>query len=175
MPAIHIDDLGSPRLPFALRALNSARPIVTRFVSLDLDDLLAAASNPHGPARLRRGVVPRAARRAARGIRARGAALRAGPDRRARPRAPAAREPAAHRGLFRRHPEIENERILRPIIIAGLPRTGTTHLHNLISQDPSLRSLPYWESLEPAPDPREKRDDGAIARRCEKAVARSTA
>ena len=57
--------------------------------------------------------------------------------------------------LFRRHPEIERERIERPIIIAGLPRTGTTHLHNLISQDPSLRSLPYWESLEPVPDPRE--------------------
>ena len=39
----------------------------------------------------------------------------------------------------------------RPIVIAGLPRTGTTHLHNLISADPALRSLPWWESLEPVP------------------------
>ena len=67
--------------------------------------------------------------------------------------------------LLSRHPEIHDIRIERPIIICGLPRTGTTHLHNLISADPALRSLPYWESLEPvladherpapgAPDPR---------------------
>ncbi len=53
--------------------------------------------------------------------------------------------------LLRRHPEIEDIPIDRPIVIAGLPRTGTTHLHNLLSADPALRSLPYWESLEPVP------------------------
>ena len=51
--------------------------------------------------------------------------------------------------LLHRHPEIHDVPIERPIIICGLPRTGTTHLHNLISADPTLRSLPYWESLEP--------------------------
>jgi hypothetical protein len=51
--------------------------------------------------------------------------------------------------LLNRHPEIHDIEIVRPIVIAGLPRTGTTHLHNLISADPGLRSLPYWESLEP--------------------------
>jgi len=51
--------------------------------------------------------------------------------------------------LVRRHPEILHEQIAAPIIICGLPRTGTTHLHNLMSADPALRSLPYWESLEP--------------------------
>ncbi len=51
--------------------------------------------------------------------------------------------------LLSRHPEIHDVAIERPIIICGLPRTGTTHLHNLISADPALRSLPYWESLEP--------------------------
>ena len=51
--------------------------------------------------------------------------------------------------LLKRHPEISEEVIDRPIVICGLPRTGTTHLHNLISSDPQLRSLPYWESLEP--------------------------
>ncbi len=65
-----------------------------------------------------------------------------------------------------RHPEIEELDIARPIIIAGLPRTGTTHLHNLLSADPGLRHLPYWESLEPLlsdaerglePDPRYER------------------
>jgi hypothetical protein len=51
--------------------------------------------------------------------------------------------------VIARHPEILDEEIVAPIIICGLPRTGTTHLHNLISADPAIRSLPYWESLEP--------------------------
>lgn len=51
--------------------------------------------------------------------------------------------------LISRHPEIEDVVIDRPIIIVGLPRTGTTHLHNMLSADPGLRYLPYWESLEP--------------------------
>jgi hypothetical protein len=57
--------------------------------------------------------------------------------------------------LLNRHPEIHELEIKRPMIIAGLPRTGTTHLHNVISADPALRSLPYWESLEPVPTPGE--------------------
>jgi hypothetical protein len=53
--------------------------------------------------------------------------------------------------LLRRHPEILEVEIKRPIIIVGLPRSGTTHLLNLIAADTRLRSLPYWESLEPIP------------------------
>jgi hypothetical protein len=53
--------------------------------------------------------------------------------------------------LLDAHPEILDEPLESPIVIMGLPRTGTTHLHSLISADPSLRSLPYWESLEPIP------------------------
>ena len=51
--------------------------------------------------------------------------------------------------LLHRHPEIHDVAVERPIVICGLPRTGTTHLHNLLAADPNLRSLPYWESLEP--------------------------
>ena len=57
--------------------------------------------------------------------------------------------------LIRRHPQILDVEIVRPIIIAGLPRSGTTHLVNLISADTRLRSMPYWESLEPVPGPGE--------------------
>jgi hypothetical protein len=75
---------------------------------------------------------------------------------------------------IRRHPEILDIDIAAPIIICGLPRTGTTHLHNLISSDPAMRSLPYWESLEPLladaerpapgePDPRKVRTEMALA------------
>jgi hypothetical protein len=61
--------------------------------------------------------------------------------------------------VLRRHPEIDGLEVRAPIVICGLPRTGTTHLHNLLSADPALRSLPYWESVQPvlpagAPDER---------------------
>jgi Sulfotransferase family len=55
--------------------------------------------------------------------------------------------------LIDRHPEILEIPITAPIVIVGLPRTGTSHLHNLISSDPALRSLPYWEALEPVLPP----------------------
>ena len=58
--------------------------------------------------------------------------------------------------LIREHPEILDVEIARPIVVAGQPRTGTTHLHNLLAADPALRSLPYWESLEPVLPPAER-------------------
>ena len=57
--------------------------------------------------------------------------------------------------LLRRRPEILDVAIEKPIIVVGLPRSGTTHLVNLIAADSRLRSLPYWESLEPVPVPGE--------------------
>ncbi|HET9874800.1 MAG TPA: sulfotransferase [Mycobacterium sp.] len=67
--------------------------------------------------------------------------------------------------LLAAHPEIEDLPIARPIIICGLPRTGTTHLHNLIAADPAIRYLPYWESLEPIATPGED-DPQARRDRC---------
>jgi len=73
--------------------------------------------------------------------------------------------------LLTRHPEIHNVELLPPVVIAGLPRTGTTHLHNLLGAAPSFRTLPYWESFEPfplpseagiEPDPRAARMDIAV-------------
>ncbi|QFU92529.1 sulfotransferase [Amycolatopsis sp. YIM 10] len=57
--------------------------------------------------------------------------------------------------LLRRHPEIRDVPIERPVIVVGLPRSGTTHLVNLIAADDRFRSMPLWESREPVPDPRE--------------------
>lgn len=68
--------------------------------------------------------------------------------------------------IVKRHPEILDIQIDRPIIIAGLPRSGTTHLVNWLARDERLRSLTLWESEEPVPtvqpvsgqlDPREAR------------------
>jgi len=53
--------------------------------------------------------------------------------------------------LVKRHPEILDIAIERPLIIAGLPRSGTTHLVNWLARDERLRSLTLWESEEPVP------------------------
>ncbi len=46
-------------------------------------------------------------------------------------------------------PDIRAVAIDRPIFIVGPPRTGSTHLHNIMSTDARLRTLPYWEAIEP--------------------------
>ncbi|OMC28410.1 sulfotransferase family protein [Mycobacterium colombiense] len=53
--------------------------------------------------------------------------------------------------LIRRYPEIESIAIDKPFIVVGMPRSGTTHLVNLIASDPRRRALPYWESQDPIP------------------------
>ncbi|MDT5100817.1 MAG: hypothetical protein QOC76_4554 [Mycobacterium sp.] len=57
--------------------------------------------------------------------------------------------------LLARHPEIHDIDLRPPIVIAGLPRTGTTHLHNLLAAPATFRTMPYWESSEPFPSPTE--------------------
>lgn len=57
--------------------------------------------------------------------------------------------------LLTRHPEINDIELAPPVVIAGLPRSGTTHLHNMLAAAPTFRSLPYWESVEPFPLPAE--------------------
>ena len=53
--------------------------------------------------------------------------------------------------ICKRHPEILDIEIDRPIIVAGPPRSGTTHLLGLLSADKRLRSLPWWEAIAPIP------------------------
>jgi hypothetical protein len=57
--------------------------------------------------------------------------------------------------LLGRHPEIRDVPIERPVIVVGLPRSGTTHLVNLLAADTRFRSLPLWESYEPVANPRD--------------------
>lgn len=54
---------------------------------------------------------------------------------------------------YRRHPEIEDEVIERPLIGLGLPRTGSTALSFLLAEDPDARSLRQWDGTEPCPPP----------------------
>lgn len=57
--------------------------------------------------------------------------------------------------LLKRYPEIHDEPIERPVIVVGMPRSGTTHLLNLLGADSRLRSTPLWETYQPVPNPLE--------------------
>lgn len=48
--------------------------------------------------------------------------------------------------LVKRHPEILDEEIVRPIIITGLGRSGTSILQELLWQDPGFRTPLFWET-----------------------------
>ncbi|HLZ96678.1 MAG TPA: sulfotransferase [Steroidobacteraceae bacterium] len=56
----------------------------------------------------------------------------------------------------KRHPAIAAEKIIAPIFVSGLPRSGTTFLHTLLSQDPVNRSPATWEIMYPSPPPGEE-------------------
>ncbi|WP_319456765.1 MULTISPECIES: sulfotransferase [unclassified Mycobacterium] len=51
----------------------------------------------------------------------------------------------------RRHPEVIDVPVERPLIVLGMPRTGTTVISYLLDQDPNRRSLLHWECLYPVP------------------------
>ena len=53
--------------------------------------------------------------------------------------------------FVRRHPESLEVELAAPVIVVGLPRSGTTHLVNLLAADSRFRSMPWWEVCEPVP------------------------
>jgi hypothetical protein len=55
--------------------------------------------------------------------------------------------------VLRKNPEIERAPIERPLFVVGLPRTGTTILHELLAQDPESRVPMTWEVMHPFPPP----------------------
>lgn len=50
-----------------------------------------------------------------------------------------------------RHPEALEVELEPPVIVVGLPRSGTTHLVNMLAADSRFRSMPWWEVIEPIP------------------------
>jgi hypothetical protein len=49
------------------------------------------------------------------------------------------------------YPNIARQEIREPLFIVGLPRSGTTLLHNLLAADPEHRSPLMWEVMTPSP------------------------
>jgi hypothetical protein len=54
---------------------------------------------------------------------------------------------------YRRHPEIADEVIEKPIVVVGQGRSGTSFLLNLLSQDPDNGVVRIWETIYPCPPP----------------------
>jgi hypothetical protein len=51
------------------------------------------------------------------------------------------------------HPEYAQVAIERPVFVTGLPRTGTTALHRLLTADPAHQGLEVWLTEVPQPRP----------------------
>ena len=66
----------------------------------------------------------------------------------------------------KKHPEVADQAIRKPLFILGLPRTGTTVLFNLLALDPTTRAPLAWEVENPCPPPRAEtyRSDPRIAK-----------
>ncbi len=52
---------------------------------------------------------------------------------------------------LKRRPQADERPLGSPLVITGLPRTGTTLLHNLLARDPRHRVLHLWQALHPVP------------------------
>jgi hypothetical protein len=53
----------------------------------------------------------------------------------------------------RRHPEVAREVVASPLVVVGMPRTGTTLLSNLLACDPGRRALRRFEANDCIPPP----------------------
>ncbi len=54
---------------------------------------------------------------------------------------------------LKRHPEILEQEVEAPMVIVGLPRSGTSILFELLAQDPVVRVPECWEAMFPCPPP----------------------
>jgi len=54
------------------------------------------------------------------------------------------------------YPAIADEKIVAPLFIVGLPRTGSTHLHALLAQVGGIRAPQMWEMTSPSPPPEQE-------------------
>lgn len=54
---------------------------------------------------------------------------------------------------YNRHPEIDEQEIVSPLMVLGLPRTGSTATHCLLAEDPAARVIRNWEGMSPCPPP----------------------
>lgn len=69
---------------------------------------------------------------------------------------------------YKDHPQVAEEKIAGPVLVCGLPRTGTTATLGMMAVDPRYRFLRGWEAMSPVPPPiagEEDNDPRVIAAR----------
>lgn len=177
-PLVTSTDYAHPKRPLPVRALNAAGRVASSLgaqPSLDAESLLAAARRATGlddfgePCpREALGVLLRSLEDEA-GLNTLGRFIMRGRlvamlSNRLRVEA-----------LWKEHPEIASIPLGRPIVIAGLQRTGTTLLHRLLAADPKARALMAWEALNPAPLEGEGRSGSARRERAARLSERGLA
>jgi len=77
------------------------------------------------------------------------------------------------RRLHTTHPDIGHERIVRPIIVVGLPRTATTLTHNILAGAEGARGPLLWEWMH-TDLPMGDREQRAVVRKVETAMRMMT-
>jgi hypothetical protein len=55
--------------------------------------------------------------------------------------------------VLKKNPEILEQEIVAPMVIVGLPRSGTSILFELLAQDPDVGVPLMWEAMQPCPPP----------------------
>jgi len=149
MSTVRIDDLGEPRRDEAERVLYEQALAMT--VELDVDGLLAEARAETGLSEFGdTGLVERLAAQvdaveADTGLSGLGRYI-------VRDRLVGLLKARLRfEDFVVRHPEALDGELAPPVIVVGLPRSGTTHLVNLLAADWRFRSMPWWEVAEPTP------------------------
>ena len=71
----------------------------------------------------------------------------------------------------KRYPAIAEEELEAPLFILGLPRSGTTFLHNLLGSDPANRAPRLYELMCPAPKSPEPLANALREQRCRETLA----
>ena len=61
-----------------------------------------------------------------------------------------------HVEYIKRNPTIKNVPVRAPVFVTGMPRSGTTFLHRLLSLDPAVRAPFLWELMSPVPRTKSK-------------------
>lgn len=53
--------------------------------------------------------------------------------------------------VWKRHPEIDEQDVVSPLVVLGLQRSGTTKLSRVIASDPQWHVIRLWDGLSPLP------------------------
>jgi len=163
------DVLEAPTLPLAVRAYNGARRLASRVGvpvgHLDPERLAARARASTGLSDFGPETFREPLRRLVDSLNGDAALTALGYSIAERSLAGALETRLRLYDFLAREPGVTAGAVRRPVFIIGMPRTGTSILHELFAQDPGVRVPLTWEVNDPVPPPEPDRyhDDPRIA------------